>query len=409
VQGNGNGIPATRAACVDAETLAAWVDGGLPKAEAAAVEMHLAECERCTAMVATFARTIPDAPVAESLWTRWHLRWLVPLATAATVAAVWVLVPRPESPQMTTLGRGPTTESQAAAAANAAQPATTTETKEQEARTAPAPSKPADAFAKREESPQVARPEVARPVVAGQWTDQQRADADQAAKRLQAEGVNESIAVAPPLAQEADRAEAKSADAKTERFSPPIPSANAAPAPAAPAPATSPAAEASARRAPPAAPSPAAAAQPAAAPHPAALGAASSTQARVAASQPVRERAAIVEIPSPDPMIRWRVVGAGQVERSTNGGARWEAAKLPESATLIAGSSPSPSICWLVGRTGSIYVTTDGLRFVRVPFRDRTDFVSIQATDGRRATVVTIDGRTMRTDDQGATWVRISP
>ena len=82
---------------------------------------------------------------------------------------------------------------------------------------------------------------------------------------------------------------------------------------------------------------------------------------------------------------------------------------LPESATLVAGSSPSPSVCWLVGRTGSIYVTTDGLRFVRVPFPDRTDFVSIQATDGRRATVVTIDGRTMRTDDQGATWIRIAP
>jgi Putative zinc-finger len=385
VQGNGNGIPATTAACVDAETLAAWVDEGLPKAEAAAVEMHLAECERCTAMVATFARAIPDAPVAESLWTRWHLRWLVPLATAATVAAVWVLVPRTDSPQITTLGRGPTTESQAAAAADSAQPAATTERKEQEA-----PSKPADALAKREETLQAARPEVA-----GQSTDEPRADADQAAKRLQAGGVNESIAVAPPPAREADRVEAKSADAQTERFSQPIPSANAAPATAAPAPAAAPAAEGSARRAPAAAPSPA-------------LGATSSTQARAAAS-PARERAVIVEIPSPDPMIRWRVVGAGQVERTTNGGASWEAAKLPESATLIAGSSPSPSICWLVGRTGSIYVTTDGLRFVRVPFQDRTDFVSIQATDGRRATVVTIDGRTMRTDDQGATWIRVNP
>ena len=236
-------------------------------------------------------------------------------------------------------------------------------------------------------------------------TDKQRAYADQAAKRLQSGGLNESIAVAPPPAREADRAEAKSADA--DRFSPTIPSANAAPATAAPAPATAPSAEASARRAPAAAPSPAAAAQAPAAPQ-AALGAASSTQARAAASR-AREVAAIVEIVSPDPMIRWRVVGAGQVERSTNGGARWEAAKLPESATLIAGSSPSSSICWLVGRTGSIYVTTDGLRFVRVPFQDRTDFVSIQATDGRRATVVTIDGRTMRTDDQGANWVRISP
>jgi photosystem II stability/assembly factor-like uncharacterized protein len=44
-----------------------------------------------------------------------------------------------------------------------------------------------------------------------------------------------------------------------------------------------------------------------------------------------------------------------------------------------------------------------------VPFGDRTDFVSIRAIDGRRATVVTIDGRTMRTEDQGVTWIRVSP
>ena len=66
-------------------------------------------------------------------------------------------------------------------------------------------------------------------------------------------------------------------------------------------------------------------------------------------------------------------------------------------------------MCWLVGRSGAIYVTTDGLRFVRVPFGERTDFVSVQAIDARRATIVTIDGRTMRTDDQGATWMRVAP
>jgi photosystem II stability/assembly factor-like uncharacterized protein len=82
---------------------------------------------------------------------------------------------------------------------------------------------------------------------------------------------------------------------------------------------------------------------------------------------------------------------------------------LPESVTLTGGASPSPSICWLVGRSGAIYVTTDGLRFMKVPFIDRSDFVSIQATDARRATVVTIDGRTMRTDDQGAIWTRVLP
>jgi photosystem II stability/assembly factor-like uncharacterized protein len=56
-----------------------------------------------------------------------------------------------------------------------------------------------------------------------------------------------------------------------------------------------------------------------------------------------------------------------------------------------------------------MYVTTDGLRFAKVPSPDRSDVLSIQATDARRATVVTIDGRTFRTDDQGATWLRVSP
>jgi hypothetical protein len=388
VQTNGRGTSETTSACVDAETLAAWADGGLPNAEAAAVETHLADCERCTAMVATFARTIPDPPVAESLWTRWHLRWFVPLATAATVAALWVLVPRPESPQMTMVKRTATTESQAAATADTAPPATTQETKEQETRTAIAASKPTDAVANREASPQAR----------GQLADKGRADADQEADRLQTAPLNEAIAVTPPPAREADRAEAKSADRQTDQFSAPMPSANGTPA-AAPVPApasTAPAAEASAARA------------PAAASSSSALGASSSPQSRGVASS-ARQLATIIEIASPDPMTRWRVVGAGQVERSRNGGAQWEAAKLPESATLFAGASPSPSICWLVGRTGSIYVTTDGLRFVRVPFPDRTDFVSIQATDGRRATVVTMDGRTMRTEDQGATWIRVSP
>ncbi len=394
MQGNGRGTPDTRAACIDAETLAAWADGGLPRSEAAVVETHLADCERCTAMLATFARTIPDAPVAEPLWKRWHLRWLVPVATAATVAALWVLVPRPDSSQMTTVGRGATPESQGAATSEPTLTARTTETsetKEQEQRVPVAQSKPADALAKREDVQSAAPRQLA----------DSRGDRDE--KLRQPLPLNKSVTIAPAApvvepAREADREEAKSVDTQTaERFSVAKPSANAAPPPAATAPAApeaSRAREAAATRAPAAAPQ-------------AALGAAAS-QARGTGSF-ARELSAIIEIASPDPMIRWRVVGAGRVERSTNGGTRWEPATLPESATLIAGSSPSASICWLVGRAGSIYVTTDGLRFVRVPFGDRTDFVSIRAIDGRRATVVTIDGRTMRTEDQGVTWIRVSP
>ncbi len=391
MQGNGRGTPDPRAACIDAETLAAWADGGLPRAEAAVVETHLADCDRCTAMLATFARTIPDVPVAEPLWKRWHLRWLVPVATAATVAALWVLVPRPESPQMTAsraIARNDSQagiESQASGAAGAAQLATPSETKEQEARFRVSQSKPADTLAKREESPSAT-------------LDDARGSRDE--KLPQPLPLNETVTIAPSApvpapAREADRAEAKSTDTQTERFSPVAPSANATP----------PAAQT------PAAPTSSRAGETAAAKPPTA--AAGQGTFRSAAEAPAalsaREQSAIVEIASPDPMTRWRVVGTGRVERSTNGGARWEPATLPESATLIAGSSPSPSVCWLVGRAGSIYVTTDGLRFVRVPFSDRTDFVSIRATDGRRATVVTLDGRTMRTDDQGANWIRVNP
>jgi hypothetical protein len=368
VQGNGKDTSTTTAACIDAETLAAWADGGLSKAHATAVELHLADCDRCTAMLATFARTIPAAPVVESLWKRWHLRWLVPVATAATVAALWVLVPRPESPQIATLSR-PTTDLPAPAGAPAAptptapqaQPA---ETQERESRAAQAPTGTFD----RRDQP------LRKP-----GADER--SQDQSAINAPTSTLNESIAVAPPQqareADRADRAEEKRADAKTEQFAPAVPAAGAAPqASAAP---------------PPAAASP------------------ESTRTRTLASAARGLTAPVLEIVSPDPMTRWRVMGAGQVERSTNGGRQWQPTTMPESATLTGGSSPSPSICWLVGRTGAVYVTTDGLRFVKVPFTDRSDFVSIRATDGRRATVVTIDGRTMRTEDQGANWTRISP
>ena len=48
--------------------------------------------------MAAFIQTTPPQPVAESLWRRWHLGWVVPLATAATAAAIWVALPDNEAP-----------------------------------------------------------------------------------------------------------------------------------------------------------------------------------------------------------------------------------------------------------------------------------------------------------------------
>lgn len=387
MQGNGRGdSQGTPSACIDAETLAAWADGGLSKDEAALVEVHLADCERCTAMLATFARMIPEMPAAESLWTRWNLRWLVPVATAATVAALWVLVPRPESPQITALKSERTIASPASPSAEPVPPAAPSEPREQETRERAAASASGDTRAPREEFARAPEPNqfaVARGETETRADANARGDTD--AKVAQPRSQNETVAVVPPTpAREADQAQTNVVDnveRQSARAASPPPAQSANQAPAAPAPVAGFSAESAARRA---------AASPATAP-------------------PAAGAAPIIEVASPDPMTRWRVVGAGQVERTTTGGARWERATLPESATLTGGSSPSPSVCWLVGRTGAMYVTTDGLRFIRVPFRERTDFISIQATDARRATVVTIDGRTMRTEDQGATWVRLNP
>ena len=78
---------------VEAEVLAAWSEGRLPAREANAVEAHLSSCDVCQEVLAVFARTAPPPVVSGVRWTNWHLRWAIPIAAAATVAAIWVAIP----------------------------------------------------------------------------------------------------------------------------------------------------------------------------------------------------------------------------------------------------------------------------------------------------------------------------
>ena len=85
------------AACLDAETAAAWADGALGAREAASVEVHAADCARCQALLAALVRaTPPDMVEARSRWRFPAMGWLVPLTAAATALAIWVAVPRRE-------------------------------------------------------------------------------------------------------------------------------------------------------------------------------------------------------------------------------------------------------------------------------------------------------------------------
>jgi hypothetical protein len=86
-------------ACLDAETLAAWSDGGLSATAVAVVELHASNCSRCTAVLAEMVRIAPAAS-ATPVWTLARIfRWAAPLAAAAAALAIWVAVPhRPIAP-----------------------------------------------------------------------------------------------------------------------------------------------------------------------------------------------------------------------------------------------------------------------------------------------------------------------
>lgn len=79
--------------CLDAETLAAWADGGLSTEELERAQLHVADCARCQAMVAGLVHSAANAPLPEPAPRRW-LAWLVPLTAAAAAMAIWVAVPR---------------------------------------------------------------------------------------------------------------------------------------------------------------------------------------------------------------------------------------------------------------------------------------------------------------------------
>jgi hypothetical protein len=155
-------------------------------------------------------------------------------------------------------------------------------------------------------------------------------------------------------------------------------------------------------------------------PPPSAVGAAGARQEEPPASKlaetvtvtgasPAADTAAavrIIEVVSPPGIERWRIVAGNRVEHSTDGGASWQPLAMPEPAGLAAGHSPAPAVAWLVGTGGTVYLTTNGRTFVRVPFIESIDLVAVTATSERAARITAADGRTFQTRDGGATWSR---
>jgi hypothetical protein len=361
----GQGAPPV-GACLEPDTLAAWIEGSLGREELAAAESHSAGCERCQAMLAAMMQTEPVVQ-RRRWWQSLTARWLVPAAAAATAAALWISV-APDRPQ-----RGPVPSSEADSAATG--PAST------QARTGDAPAAPSSTPA----SPPPAA--EARSVRGNRIAS---VDALEKTSPPQAKAVEEKTEA---LAARRDRAQPGQAGGSllADRKEPPPPPAS----PAAPAPPVVEQKPQEVTAGPP--PSAHLAGQ---------VGARSAQDARTyLRTTPV----ASIDIVSPDPAIRWRAGGNGLVLRSADGGVTWVAQESGTTLDFTAGSSPARDVCWLVGRGGVVLLSIDGKTWTQRRFPEPVDLALVSATDAKTATVTTSDGRRFSTTDGGATWSRTPP
>ena len=91
--------------CVDAEGVAAWLDGGVVGAAAEQFEAHVAACASCQELLATVVRMTPlEAPALQAVPRRPWITWALPLAAAAVlVLAVWTTWPGSSGPAAPTV------------------------------------------------------------------------------------------------------------------------------------------------------------------------------------------------------------------------------------------------------------------------------------------------------------------
>jgi hypothetical protein len=371
-----------RGQCLDAEMLAAWVDGALKGGELKATEAHLSECSRCMALLATMIKTLPEPEPVKRWWGTSSLRWLVPLTAGAAAVLVWIAVPRDNPRQLPeqTIAR-----TEAIPVAPAIQEPATEQRPEGKAE---------DTLRFRTDERRLDDKAVEQ-----RLDDKQVERRDEPAKPTEApQALNERVTIRQePGAVAGQSGQSAMFKAEREAATPPPPATPSAapPSPAASAEADRAAAAEAARQ--PITSSGATPARPQSAPlvaaRPADLGRANSA-------------IPMSEIVSPDSAIRWRAGARGFVQLSQNGGTTWQSLNSGVTVDLIAGSSPSPTVCWLVGRAGTVLVTTDGRNWRQVTIPETADLTSVRATDARRAIVTASDGRSFTTTDGGLTWTR---
>ncbi len=364
--------------CVTAEELAAWLDRGLPEAESAKLEAHLAACPACQTLLGAYAATAPAVASQSRAWTRAAL----PFAAAAVlVVGVWMAGTR-----------------------WAQQPAPGTAVERQMARLEEPSAAPVPSRSAREAGPEQTLP--ASPSAPAERADRRSGDLADLQSRANGPAATQERNVASvPVAIDQSAALERST---VPAAPPPVASP---PAPQAGANARDSATAATADRATVSAESDRAKQElAAAAPTPARARSEGFSPATARLSVPLAKAAnAPVAFSSPDGGWRWRITGA-VLEVSSDSGGMW----LPATGVtpvdlenVTSGASPGRGVSWLVGQGGLVLVSTDGRRFTRAVPPAAAPLTRVQAVDASTASVQAADGRAWRTVDGGRTWIRL--
>lgn len=419
--------------CLDADTLAAWSEGGLAGKSLAAAEAHAASCVRCQAILAAIART---ATVADGLDTRdagasspsaivRGVRWLVPLAGAAAAAAL-VLAIWPGTP-VQELAPVPTSEAPSTAPTERVEPvsppppppAAFADRRDALAKTAPADKRSADAETRErpKDANEKAKEELKSDAAA------RAAREDELQRRLEADGLvptrpRRSQATPEPVSspkQAADQVQvqggARQNQAQTQASNANQTQSANQNANQAQSPAQTQNAPQSQTQVTQALPPPPASPPPAARPTPVPVGGvAGRAQKPAALEESAQLRAGIIEgvfpalIATPDSSIVWRILKGRDIQRSQDSGTTWVTQTTVPDVQLSSGACPTTTVCWVVGSGGSVLRTNDGQSWQRIPFIETTDLVVVTASNPDTVVVTAKDGRRFSTRDAGKSW-----
>lgn len=322
--------------CPDPEMLAGYLDSGLTSDERAAVEVHAADCARCQQHLSLLGavsvdRLDPDVEASRPWLVRWG--WLVPVATAVLVVAVWTRTPAPVDAPAQFPQREvapvivPAPDAPAAAEEAAAGEAGNAAGQSRDARAVPVPPAKAEADRERQDFAARAKPQAAEPA------------APQAAP-----APSPSAVASDRVGQLADRASAPT-EAKGKESA--------------------------------------------------------------AAAAPMRDElrlmrkaaAPAMEAPATD-RERYRAAG-GRIERSRDGGERWEEVFSDPSLTFTAVACAPGGACWF-GTSAGVVLRTSDAGLVRSRLPESAPVTAISAASATDATV-TAGPRRYRTSD-GSSW-----